>query len=253
MDGGAPRSGDAGAAAVEEPGQVLDLGFPGHPGETGGTPGQHRGHEQTFGGPYAGIPQLKAGALQSIGGLEHQAVVLHRGGGPHFHQSFQVDVDGTLSQPAAPGGGQLHPAGTVEQRRQIKHRAAHGPRRPGGNPAAYLPGGTEVHPAVQVFGLPADAPQDLQRGVKIGQIRHIVQGHRPVAEHRCRQNRQKAVFGSGQSRPALQRTPARNTQIFHLSPPFPPRGAGRPSGCFDVPDYAKGAKRVSFGAKNRNF
>ena len=213
------RPGDARPAGVQKGGQVLHLRLAGGAPQHGGALGAGRGHQQRLGGAHAGQAQRKVRAVQPPGPAQH-----HRVGGKldlraHGGQAVQVDIHRAGPQPAAARHGHAHLPHPHQQRRKVKHRAAHRPRQPRGDIAAQQRHGAGQDIPPPAGGLGPHRAQQRQAGVHVGQAGHAPQPAWLAAQQRGRQKRQHAVFGRRRRNAARQRASAPHLDDLHAAPP----------------------------------
>ena len=124
-----------------------------------------------FRSPHAGEGQPDLRSPQACRRAEDLVPLLVdlRSQGPQGHQ---VQVDGPLSQLAAPRQAQPRLAGPRQQGAQEKHRGAHPLHQLVGDPAPADAGGVYVHPVSLLPGPAAQIPQDLQGRVHVPQPGH---------------------------------------------------------------------------------
>ena len=139
-------------AGTQKVRQVAYFGLAGGPAQDGCAARLGRGHHQGHGSPHAGQAQGEIYPVERSAPPQCHGDALQFHLGTHGRQPGQVDVDGTGAQLAAAGQRQAHLAHPAEQRRQVEHRAAHGPGEVVGNlPLQVLAGGqrTGHSPAVR--------------------------------------------------------------------------------------------------------
>ena len=132
-----------------------------------------------------------------------------------------MDIHRARSQPAAAGQRQAHRASSAQQRRQIKHRAAHRPgQRRGDLPAKRFFGAQQKLRPAALHPCP-DGAQQSDAGFDIRQARHGAQPYGALAQQGGCQQRQHAVFGGFRANCPLQGAPAGNDDRLHTLPPLP--------------------------------
>ena len=212
------RSGRGVQAGTQKVRQVAYFWLAGSPAQDGCAARLGRGHHQGHGGPHAGQAQGEIYPVERSAPPQCHGDALQFHLGTHGRQPGQVDVHGTGAQLAAAGQRQAHLAHPAEQRRQVEHRAAHGPGEVVGNlPLQVLAGGNEQVTPLP-FGLGTHGLQQRQAGGDIGQGRHGPQAAGGTAQQGGSQQRQYAVFGGGGPYAAVKRPPAGNGDKLHGYP-----------------------------------
>ena len=181
----------------------------------GAAPGTAGSHQQREGRADAWQAQRKVHAMQRAFAPQRHGDALQLDLGPHGGQSGQMNIHRPRPQTAAAGQRQPHIPCAAEQRRKVKHRAAHCPGKGFRNLAAE-----RLHrPCTQVRAAPPHiGPHGLQQrkaGRYIGKGRHLLQAAGSAAEQRGRQQRQRAVFGGRRADAPMQSLFAGNGDHLH--------------------------------------
>ena len=214
------RSGalDPGAQGAQEVLQGHDLRFPGCTADQRLPLGAAGGKQRVLRGPHAGKGQADAGAPELCRAAADLPVLLLdlRAQAP---QRQQMQIDGPLSQPAAPGQAQTRPAAASQQRPHEDHRGTHPLHQRGRDLKAIDAGGVYVHPVALPPHPAAQMLQDLQRRVHVPQPGHPPELHRPRAEEAGRQDREARVFGALHAALPLQTRSAPDPPNVHENTP----------------------------------
>ena len=225
------------AHAVEEVGQVHDVGLLGRVVDHRGALGPGGGQQHVDGAADSDHIEEYVVAHQMIcPGVYHAAPILN--GGPQRFKALQMLVNGAGADVAAAGIGHLGPSSPAQQRPQ---QVIAGPQTAGlpvGNVVFLHVGRVDHHPlAGTVVHLRAQLPQNIHQRPHVLDVRQVFDGAGLVAQKRRRNHCHRRVFATADGDFPHQRIAAGDQHFilaFHNAGP-----CGPPSPLFAVWRYLR--------------
>ena len=137
----------------------------------------------------------------------------------HRLQARDVNIDRPRSDRAAAGQRDVRRTEAREQGPEHQNRCAHGLHELIGGEIFLDRRGIDLDAHFLVDGhRDAHAPEQLDHGGDVLQMRHVRYGHRPVRQQATRQNGQGRILRAGDANLALERDAAVNLQFIHWLP-----------------------------------
>ena len=196
-DGIAAVATNIGAHGDQALGEIDDLRLAGGVFQNRGALRQRRRHQQILGASHGDGVEEDRRALQAAVTARADIARLDADLGAHRLEAANVQVHRPRANGTAAGQRYVGMPEVRQQRPQHQDRGAHLLDQVIGRVAILDLGAVELNGhALAHHRLDAHAPEQLQGGSNILQVRQVADGHRPLGEQRGAEDRQRRVLGA---------------------------------------------------------
>ncbi len=135
-------------------------------------------------------------------------------------EAFDVEVDGTSPDRAAPGKRDTGVTASCYQRAKDQCGGAHGfdevVRSFGSGESGAVDGGAMLSASVAELDFGAHGGQEIAGGLDVANLRNVFQDHRLIGEQGGGHAGQRGIFGAADADRAEQRLSAAKDELVHI-------------------------------------